>query len=211
MFSFLVKKLLENLKTVNNQNQIVFREVRRITLVSTLNVQTLDPFIISKMNNISNELKVGSWHCVKKVLLQNFTICTFPSLCWQLPINLCAAQKKECAEPYHDDQAFYLRNTHQRRFKSSLKHQWWSFYSKIVNGFQSLSISTKEHHLRYQKKFVKQLLPASAVLQSYSWSSVKEKSATKSIRGKEKQHFRFSIAQRRSFHKADTQTKICWG
>ena len=102
---------------------------------------------------------------------------------------------------------FYLRNTHQRRFKSSLKHQWWSFYSKIVNGFQSLSISTKEHHLRYQKKFVKQLLPASAVLQSYSWSSVKEKSATKSIRGKEKQHFRFSIAQRRSFHKADTQTK----
>lgn len=60
MFSFLVKKLLENLKTVNNQNQIVFREVRRITLVSTLNVQTLDPFIISKMNNISNELKVGS-------------------------------------------------------------------------------------------------------------------------------------------------------
>ena len=54
-----MKKLLENLKTVNNQNQVVFREVRRITLVSTLNVQTLDPFIISKMNNISNELKVG--------------------------------------------------------------------------------------------------------------------------------------------------------
>ena len=53
-----MKKLLENLKTVNNQNQIVFREVRRITLVSTLNVQTLDPFIISKMNNVSNELTV---------------------------------------------------------------------------------------------------------------------------------------------------------
>ena len=116
IFSSLVKKLLENLKTVNNQNQIVFREVRRITLVSTLNVQTLDPFIISKMNNISNELKVGSWHCVKKVFLQNFTICTFPSLCWQLPINLCAAQKKECAEPYHDDQAVLLKKYPSKAF-----------------------------------------------------------------------------------------------
>ena len=93
IFSSLVKKLLENLKTVNNQNQIVFREVRRITLVSTLNVQTLDPFIISKMNNVSNELTVR-----------------YKSL------NLCAAQKKECAEPYHDDQAVLLKKYPSKAF-----------------------------------------------------------------------------------------------
>ena len=58
LFFFSVKNLLADVKSANNQNQIIYREVRRITLVSSLNVQTLDPFIIAKMNNISNELKV---------------------------------------------------------------------------------------------------------------------------------------------------------
>ena len=58
LFSFSVKNLLADVKSANNQNQIIYREVRRITLVSSLNVQTLDPFVIAKMNNISNELKV---------------------------------------------------------------------------------------------------------------------------------------------------------
>jgi len=52
-----VKKKLAQIKSVNNNNQIIFRNVRRVTLASTLTVETLDPKIIAKMNTVANELK----------------------------------------------------------------------------------------------------------------------------------------------------------
>jgi len=52
-----VKTKLAQIKLVNNNNQIIFRNVRRVTLASKLTVETLDPNVIAKMNNVANELK----------------------------------------------------------------------------------------------------------------------------------------------------------
>lgn len=53
-----MKKILANIKVANNDNSKIYSHVRRITLSSSGTIEILDPEIIVKFNNVSNELKV---------------------------------------------------------------------------------------------------------------------------------------------------------
>ena len=60
-FSFsIVKKLLSQIKTANEDNSAIYREVKRITQTSTGTIEILDPQILIKLNNVSNELTVSN-------------------------------------------------------------------------------------------------------------------------------------------------------
>lgn len=63
-----VKKILANIKVANNDNSKIYSHVRRITLSSSGTIEILDPEIIVKFNNVSNELKKAIEHKNQTVL-----------------------------------------------------------------------------------------------------------------------------------------------